>query len=91
MDSPLICEFIDSMDEENWIPRRGESRILVMRQQALADGLRSDSGHEFESIAMPLHAAVSDAPPSVDTDGTVMTFTFAALPSGGPRPLQVSA
>lgn len=39
MDSPLICEFIDSMDEENWIPRRGESRILVMRQQALADGL----------------------------------------------------
>lgn len=39
MDSPLICEFVDSMDEENWIPRRGESRILVMRQQALADGL----------------------------------------------------
>jgi glutathione S-transferase len=39
MDSPLICEFIDRMDEENWIPRRGESRILVMRQQALADGL----------------------------------------------------
>ena len=39
MDSPLICEFIDSLDDENWIPRRGESRILVMRQQALADGL----------------------------------------------------
>ena len=39
MDSPLICEFIDSLDEENWIPRRGESRILVLRQQALADGL----------------------------------------------------
>ncbi|MFP4519864.1 MAG: glutathione S-transferase [Oceanicaulis sp.] len=39
MDSPLICEFIDTLTEENWIPRRGESRILVMRQQALADGL----------------------------------------------------
>jgi len=39
MDSPLICEFIDSLTEENWIPRRGESRILVLRQQALADGL----------------------------------------------------
>ena len=39
MDSPLICEFIDAMDDENWIPARGESRILVLRQQALADGL----------------------------------------------------
>jgi glutathione S-transferase len=39
MDSPLICEYIDGLDDENWIPRRGESRILVMRQQALADGL----------------------------------------------------
>lgn len=39
MDSPLICEFIDALDDENWIPRRGESRILVLRQQALADGL----------------------------------------------------
>lgn len=39
MDSPLICEYIDSLDDEKWIPGRGESRILVMRQQALADGL----------------------------------------------------
>lgn len=39
MDSPLICEFIDSLDDENWIPKRGASRILVLRQQALADGL----------------------------------------------------
>jgi glutathione S-transferase len=39
MDSPLICEFIDGLTDENWIPGRGESRILVMRQQALADGL----------------------------------------------------
>jgi len=39
MDSPLICEYIDGLDEENWIPARGESRILVLRQQALADGL----------------------------------------------------
>lgn len=39
MDSPVICEFIDGLDEEKWIPSRGESRILVMRQQALADGL----------------------------------------------------
>jgi glutathione S-transferase len=39
MDSPLICEYIDGLDDENWIPKRGESRVLVMRQQALADGL----------------------------------------------------
>ena len=39
MDSPVICEFIDGLDDENWIPARGESRILVLRQQALADGL----------------------------------------------------
>ncbi len=39
MDSPLICEYIDGLDAENWIPGQGESRLLVMRQQALADGL----------------------------------------------------
>lgn len=39
MDSPVICEYIDTLTDENWIPRKGESRILVMRQQALADGL----------------------------------------------------
>lgn len=39
IDSPLICEFIDTLDDERWIPARGESRILVMRQQAIADGL----------------------------------------------------
>jgi len=39
IDSPLICEYIDTLSEENWIPRNGESRILVMRQQAMADGL----------------------------------------------------
>lgn len=39
MDSPLICDFIDTLTDENWIPFKGESRILVLRQQALADGL----------------------------------------------------
>lgn len=39
MDSPLICEYIDSLNNENWIPTSGESRILVLRQQAIADGL----------------------------------------------------
>jgi glutathione S-transferase len=39
MDSPLICEFIDTLSDENWIPARGESRFSVLRQQALADGL----------------------------------------------------
>jgi glutathione S-transferase len=39
VNSPLICEYIDSLNDENWIPRSGESRILVLRQQALADGL----------------------------------------------------
>ncbi|KPP82746.1 MAG: glutathione S-transferase [Oceanicaulis sp. HLUCCA04] len=39
IDSPLICEFIDTLDDERWIPAKGESRILVMRQQAIADGL----------------------------------------------------
>ena len=39
MDSPLICEYIDTLNDEHWIPEKGESRILVLRQQALADGL----------------------------------------------------
>lgn len=39
MDSPLICEYLDTLNDENWIPSAGESRILVLRQQALADGL----------------------------------------------------
>jgi glutathione S-transferase len=39
IDSPLICEYIDTLSDENWIPHNGESRILVLRQQALADGL----------------------------------------------------
>ncbi len=39
MDSPLICEYLDTLNDENWIPASGESRILVLRQQALADGL----------------------------------------------------
>lgn len=34
-----ICEYLDSLNDEIWIPVRGESRVLVMRQQALADGL----------------------------------------------------
>lgn len=39
IDSPLICEFIDTLNDDRWIPANGESRILVLRQQALADGL----------------------------------------------------
>lgn len=39
MGSALICEYIDSLSDENWIPRSGESRILVLRQQSFADGL----------------------------------------------------
>ncbi|KAA5804454.1 glutathione S-transferase [Alkalicaulis satelles] len=39
MDSPLICEYLDSLTAENWVPARGESRFAVLRQQALADGL----------------------------------------------------
>ena len=39
MDSPLICEYLDTLNDENWIPTSGESRTLVLRQQALADGL----------------------------------------------------
>jgi len=38
-DSPLICEYLDTLNDENWIPSRGESRFMVLRQQALADGL----------------------------------------------------
>lgn len=37
--SAQICEFLDTLNDELWIPARGESRVLVMRQQALADGL----------------------------------------------------
>lgn len=39
MDSPLICEYLDSLNDLNWIPAAGESRILVLRQQAMADGM----------------------------------------------------
>lgn len=39
IDSPLICEFIDTLNDDRWIPANGESRVLVLRQQALADGL----------------------------------------------------
>jgi glutathione S-transferase len=39
IDSPLICEYIDTLNDERWIPERAESRILVLRQQAIADGL----------------------------------------------------
>ncbi|MEO1038295.1 MAG: glutathione S-transferase N-terminal domain-containing protein [Pseudomonadota bacterium] len=38
-DSPLICEYLDTLNDERWIPTSGESRFLVLRQQALADGL----------------------------------------------------
>ncbi|GGE35523.1 glutathione S-transferase [Marinicauda pacifica] len=37
--SAHICEFLDTLNDELWIPSRGESRVLVMRQQAIADGL----------------------------------------------------
>ena len=37
--SANICEYLDSLDSEPWIPSSGESRIKVLRQQALADGL----------------------------------------------------
>ncbi|PWE17290.1 glutathione S-transferase [Marinicauda salina] len=37
--SAAICDYIDTLNDETWIPARGESRTLVMRQQALADGL----------------------------------------------------
>ncbi|AZU04254.1 glutathione S-transferase domain-containing protein [Glycocaulis alkaliphilus] len=39
INSPLICEFIDTLNDDRWIPANGESRILVLRQQAVADGL----------------------------------------------------
>ena len=39
IDSPLICEFLDTLNDERWIPASGESRFLVLRQQAIADGL----------------------------------------------------
>ncbi|TGY89585.1 glutathione S-transferase [Marinicauda algicola] len=37
--SPQICEYLDTLNDELWIPARGESRVLVLRQQAIADGL----------------------------------------------------
>lgn len=38
-DSPLICEYIDSLDEDRWIPVKGTARWRVLRFQALADGI----------------------------------------------------
>ncbi len=37
--SPLICEYIDSLDSERWIPASGTSRWRVLRFQAIADGM----------------------------------------------------
>lgn len=39
IDSPLICEFLDSLDEPRWIPVSGPARWRVLRFQSLADGL----------------------------------------------------
>ena len=39
IDSPLICEFIDTLSEPRWIPKSGPARWRVLRFQALADGL----------------------------------------------------
>jgi len=39
IDSPLICEFIDSLSEPRWIPKSGQARWRVLRFQAIADGL----------------------------------------------------
>ncbi|WP_421786810.1 glutathione S-transferase N-terminal domain-containing protein [Hyphobacterium sp.] len=38
-DSPLICEYIDSLDDDRWIPASGAARWRVLRFQALADGM----------------------------------------------------
>ena len=39
VDSPLICEYIDSLNEDRWIPKSGTSRWRVLRFQAIADGI----------------------------------------------------
>jgi glutathione S-transferase len=39
VDSPLICEFIDSLIEDRWIPKSGTARWRVLRFQAIADGI----------------------------------------------------
>lgn len=39
IDSPLICEFIDTLNDERWVPESGGPRWAVLRQQAIADGL----------------------------------------------------
>jgi glutathione S-transferase len=39
-DSPVICEYLDSLDREQpLIPAHGDARWTVLRAQALADGL----------------------------------------------------
>lgn len=38
-DSPLICEYIDSLDDDRWIPKSGTARWRVLRFQSLADGV----------------------------------------------------
>ena len=39
INSPLICEYIDSLTSERWVPESGGPRWAVLRQQAIADGL----------------------------------------------------
>tara|TARA_R110002072_G_scaffold111874_2_gene240475 strand:- start:3013 stop:3618 length:606 start_codon:yes stop_codon:yes gene_type:complete len=51
VDSPLICEFLDSLDSPLWVPASGPARWRVLRFQALADGLLDLTiGRRIESV-----------------------------------------
>jgi glutathione S-transferase len=39
VDSPVICEFIDAIEDPRFIPETGEDRWRVKRLEAIADGI----------------------------------------------------
>lgn len=38
-DSPVICEYLDTLGQPRLIPEKGQARFRVLRLQALADGI----------------------------------------------------
>jgi len=45
-DSPVICDYLDSLAESPLLPKEGEKRYIYMRQHALGDGL-SDAVYNY--------------------------------------------
>lgn len=60
-DSPVICEYIDSLgDAPKLFPAAGPARWTALRQQALGDGIMDASQPRRREIALPQDAGRTD-------------------------------